>query len=80
MKRATSDKTARLWDVHWATQYRGEALRNAVCKEKLNGVEAFTPQDASDPILYGLENTRPCERVGPFSVKYWRDLAASIFH
>jgi hypothetical protein len=43
------------------------------------GGEAFTSQEAIDPILYGLENTRPCDRVGPLSVKFWRDLAASIF-
>ncbi|MGA9601910.1 MAG: TIR domain-containing protein [Methylocystis sp.] len=77
---ASEDGTARLWGVHWAMQYRGDKLREAVCKEKLRGVEAFTPQDASDPILYGLENTPPCDRVGPLSAKYWRDLAASIFH
>jgi WD domain, G-beta repeat len=77
---ASGDRTARLWDVRWATQYRGEMLRDAVCKEKLKGVEAFRPGDANDPVLGGLENTRPCDRVGPLSVKYWRDLAASIFH
>ena len=67
---ASDDNTARVWDVSWATQVRGSTLRDRVCREKLAGAEAFTLMEAADPILDGLEGTRPCDRVGPLSVNY----------
>ena len=63
-----------MWDVHWAALVRGEALRDRVCREKLNGVEAFSVAEAIDPILSGLEGTRPCSRVGPLSFRYWAEV------
>jgi hypothetical protein len=68
---ASWDNTARLWDVHWATLMRGRDLRDRICREKLKGAEAFSVADAADPILSGLEGTRPCDRVGPLSFRYW---------
>jgi hypothetical protein len=78
MVTASDDKTARVWDTHWATQARGSALRDRVCREKLAGAEAFTLTEAEDPILDALERTRPCDRVGPLSLKYWGDLAGGL--
>ena len=70
---ASADRTARVWDVRWAALVRGEALRDRVCREKLKGAEAFSVADASDPILSGLEGTRPCGRTGPLSLRYWAE-------
>jgi WD40 repeat protein len=68
---ASADTTARVWAVHWATLMRGVDLRDRICREKLKGAVAFSVADAADPILSGLEGTRPCDGVGPLSFRYW---------
>jgi hypothetical protein len=58
---ASSDLTARVWDVHWLTQYHGPELIEAVCREKLRGVERITSQDVEvAPILRGRQNENVC--------------------
>jgi hypothetical protein len=58
---------------------RGEELVRRTCAEKLVGAKTFTTEDELDPILTGLAGTNPCERRGPFSVKYWIDVGSSLW-
>jgi WD40 repeat protein len=59
---ASGDTTARVWDVHWLTQYHGPELIEAVCREKLRGVERITSQDVEvAPILRGRQNENVCQ-------------------
>ena len=77
---ASDDRTARLWDVTWATLIRGEALRDRVCAEKLPGAaQEFTAIELADPILRGIDDDdpvarNPCLRRGPLSWDYWTRL------
>ena len=58
---ASDDKTARLWDVHWITQYHGQDLIDAVCQKKLNGARNLTERDIQvSPILSGREGEDVC--------------------
>ena len=58
---ASYDKTARLWDVHWITQYHGQDLIDAVCQKKLNGARTLTERDIQgSPILSGREGEDVC--------------------
>jgi hypothetical protein len=36
-------------------------------------------KDAENPIVAGLENTRPCVRIGPLAPKYWVDVAGGLW-
>jgi hypothetical protein len=75
---ASSDRTARLWDAEWLAALHGAELVHRACEEKLvPGVKLFTPEDAADPILFGLAGTTPCERSGPLSLRYWTRLRGS---
>jgi hypothetical protein len=65
--------------VRWATKMYGAHLRDRVCAEKLNGAMAFTAIEAADPILSGLEHTRPCDRRGPLSIEYWTQLPRIVW-
>src|SRR5262249_47303703 len=58
---ASGDQTARVWDVRWGMTIRREELIRRVCAEKLVGGQAFTIQEATDPILAGLVGRNPCE-------------------
>jgi hypothetical protein len=77
---ASADKTARIWDVTWATQVRGDALRERVCGEKLIGAaQEFTNAELEDPILRGIDWSdpvarNPCLRRGPLTLDYWTRL------
>ena len=60
---ASYDKTARIWDVTWATLVRGETLRERVCAEKLIGAaQEFTDAELEDPILRGIDKNDPIAR------------------
>jgi hypothetical protein len=76
--------TAQLWDVRWVTRSRGAELRDRVCREKLIGAEAFSIEEADDPVLDDLAGSRPCDRRGPLSFAYWarlpRQVAAAILN
>jgi WD40 repeat protein len=76
----SDDQTARIWDVSWATQVRGQLLRDRVCREKLVGAQEFTLLDAADPVLGGLEGTNPCLRRGPLSREYWERLPGDLWN
>ncbi len=72
---ASWDNTARVWDAEWLVNTRGVVLVRRACEEKLvPGTKLFTAEDAADPILFCLEGTNPCERVGPLSLRYWTRL------
>ena len=77
---ASADRTARIWDVTWATLVRGDALRERVCAEKLLGsAQEFTDAELEDPILRGIDKDdpvarNPCLRRGPLSLDYWTRL------
>jgi hypothetical protein len=72
---ASSDNTARLWDVTWATKVYGAELRERVCAEKLVGAaQEFTREELDDPILRGITQVNPCLRRGPLSLDYWTRL------
>jgi hypothetical protein len=69
---ASLDHTARLWDVAWVTNFRGENLRERVCAKKLVGAaQDFSSFELEDPILRGVTQTNPCLRRGPLSLDYW---------
>ena len=58
---ASHDSNARLWDVHWLTQLHSPELIEAVCREKLSGVERITSVDVEvAPILRGRQNENVC--------------------
>jgi hypothetical protein len=81
MLTASNDKTARIYDVTWAAQVRGDELRERVCAEKLFGsAQEFTDAELEDPILRGVDRNdpvarNPCLRRGPLSLDYWTRLA-----
>lgn len=75
---ASKDGTARVWDADWLVNARGEELVRRACEERLvKGTQTFTLEDASDPILYGLDGTNPCDRCGPLALRYWTALLRS---
>src|SRR5262249_43894310 len=82
---ASSDTTARIWDVTWATLVRGEELRERVCAEKLVGAaQEFTDEELADPILRGIDKDdpvarNPCLRRGPLSFEYWARLPGQLW-
>jgi hypothetical protein len=79
---ASSDHTARIWDVTWATLVGKDTLRERVCAEKLVGAaQDFTDAELEDPILRGIDKDdpiarNPCLRRGPLSLDYWTRLPA----
>jgi len=83
---ASLDKTARLWDVTWATLVRGEELRDRVCTEKLVGAaQEFNDLELDDPILRGIDKSdpvarNPCLRRGLLSLDYWTRLPGDLWH
>ena len=84
MVTASGDKTARIWDVTWATRVRGDELRDRVCAERLIGAaHEFTDDELEDPILRGIDKNdpiarNPCLRRGPLSFEYWTRLPAKL--
>jgi hypothetical protein len=83
---ASLDKTARIWDVTWATLVRGETLRKRVCAEKLVGAaQEFTRVELDDPILRGIDRNdpiarNPCLRRGSLALDYWTQLPGQLWH
>jgi len=58
---ASADETARVWDVHWHTQYHGDRLLDAVCREKLIGDSIVTEADTQiSPVLSGRMGEDVC--------------------
>ena len=83
---ASSDNTAHLWDVTWATFVRGDALRERVRAEKLIGAaQEFADREIEDdPILRGIDKDdpiarNPCLRRGPLSLDYWTRLPGELW-
>jgi hypothetical protein len=83
---ASSDHTARIWDVTWATLVRGDTLRERVCAEKLIGAaQEFTDSEMEDdPILRAIDRSdpvarNPCLRRGPLSLDYWTRLPEQLW-
>jgi hypothetical protein len=81
---ASQDKTARIWDVTWATLVRGDDLRERVCAEKLVGAQEFSDDEMGDPILRGIDKDdpvarNPCLRRGPLSLDYWTRLPEQLW-
>jgi WD domain, G-beta repeat len=82
---AGDDKTARIWDVTWATRVRGDTLRERICAEKLIGTaQEFTDGEMEDPILRGIDKDdpiarNPCLRRGPLSLDYWTRLPGQLW-
>jgi WD40 repeat protein len=76
----SEDKTARVWDARWPVNLRRDELVRRVCADKLLGDRrVFTGDDEFDPVLQGLAGTNPCDRFGPFSLKYWSQAAQSLW-
>jgi WD40 repeat protein len=76
----SEDKTARVWDARWLANLRRDELVRRVCADKLLGDRrVFTGDDEFDPVLQGLAGTNPCDRFGPFSLKYWSQAAQSLW-
>jgi len=81
---ASSDNTARLWDVTWAT-LGGAVLREGVCTEKLvSAAQEFSLAELDDPILRGIDQNdpiarNPCLRRGPLAWEYWTRLPADFW-
>ncbi|HMS84878.1 MAG TPA: hypothetical protein PKD12_14605 [Nitrospira sp.] len=64
----SNDKTARVWDVRWLTQYRGQPLIERVCQEKLIGASHITAKDIEIiPLLSGREGEDVCDPPSWFS-------------
>lgn len=59
---ASSDGTARLWEAKWLTEYRGKALTERVCREKLIGARHLTKKDTEiSSILVKREGEDVCD-------------------
>src|SRR5262249_15400964 len=77
----SNDATVRVWDVTWATLWRGKELRERACAEKLVGpAQEFSNAELRDPIMRGIDKNdpvarNPCLRRGPLSLDYWTRLA-----
>jgi hypothetical protein len=64
----SEDKTARVWDIRWLTQYHGQALIERVCQEKLIGARHITVRDIEiSPLLSGREGEDVCDPPSWFS-------------
>jgi WD40 repeat protein/lysozyme family protein len=75
---ASSDLTARIWDTSWLVGSRHAALKDRACKEKLiYDTRIFKFADAFDPTMQGLAGTNACGRTGPFTWRYWQDVAGT---
>jgi WD domain, G-beta repeat len=83
---ASSDQTARIWDVTWATLVRGATLRERVCAEKLVGTaQEFSLAELEGPVLRGIDPAdpiarNPCRSRGPLSREYWARLLGDLWH
>jgi WD domain, G-beta repeat len=82
---ASSDNTARVWDVTWATLLRGDELRRRVCAEKLVGAaQEFSGAELQDPIMRRIDWSdpvarNPCLRRGPLALDYWTRLPGELW-
>jgi len=82
---ASDDRTARVWDVTWATRVRGETLGERVCAEKLGGAaQEFTDAELANPILRSIDRNdpvarNPCLRRGPLTLNYWARLPGQLW-
>jgi hypothetical protein len=82
---ASTDFTARIWDVAWATLVRGDDLRERVCAKKLVGAaQEFSGDEMEDSILRGIDKDdpvarNPCLRRGPLSLDYWTRLPGQLW-
>jgi WD40 repeat protein len=65
---ASGDKTARIWNVRWLMEHQGQALIDAVCREKLIGsARVLTPEDVlAAPILQGSAGQNVCSERSLF--------------
>jgi hypothetical protein len=55
-----------------------ERRRDYVCRERLVGAQSFTAEEMQEPMLRGHDEPRnPCDRVKPFSLDYYRRVAAT---
>jgi WD domain, G-beta repeat len=77
---ASGDKTARIWDVTWATLVRGDALRERVCAEKLIGAaQEFTDGEMEDPILRASTRTIRSRVIRACAVGHCRSTTGHAF-
>jgi WD40 repeat protein len=74
----TERSVAEVWDLGWIRlSDDAQALQQHVCEKRFIGAGAYTPQQLSDPILRGRQTiAAPCERHGPLSLAYWRQLVS----
>jgi WD40 repeat protein len=76
---ASSDGTARIWQVNQVALISGDERASFVCHNRLIGVQSFTLSEMDDSVLQGREDLRnPCDRIGPFSLQYYLQRAATI--
>lgn len=55
------DFSIHILDIRWITHWKGMALKQRVCQEKLNGAELFTKKESKEPLLEGLEGVSVCQ-------------------
>jgi predicted oxidoreductase (fatty acid repression mutant protein) len=74
---ASADRTARIWQLDPLVLMPADQRQSYVCRERLIGARSFTAREIEEAMLRGRDDLRhPCDRVGPFSLGYYRQAAA----
>jgi hypothetical protein len=76
---ASSDNTARIWQIDPIVLMPADQRQGYACHERLIGAQSFTDDEMEDPILRGREDLRnPCNRVGPLNLNYYLRSAVGL--
>lgn len=74
---ASADRTARIWQLDPLVLMPADQRQSYICRERLIGARSFTAREMEEPMLRGRDDLRqPCDRLGPFSLYYYRQSAA----
>jgi WD40 repeat protein len=74
---ASADRTARVWQLDPLVLMPADQRQSYICRERLIGARSFTDREMQEAMLRGRDDLRhPCDRVGPFSLAYYRQAAA----
>lgn len=74
---ASADRTARIWQLDPLVLMPADQRQSYICRERLIGARSFTAREIEEAMLRGRDDLRhPCDRLGPFSLYYYRQSAA----
>jgi hypothetical protein len=81
-----------MWQEKWASDVKkcrrvparvaplsvsADQRQSYICRERLIGARSFTAREIEEAMLRGRDDLRhPCDRLGPFSLYYYRQSAA----